>query len=62
MTTDRPEATVAAVVIAPTILSHSVRRRIFFYLGALAVLLAFGGPFGGLIDIPISFFSKTDCT
>jgi MFS family permease len=58
MTTDRPEVTVAAVVIAPSILSHSVRRRIFFYLGALAVLLAFGGPFGGLIDIPISFFLK----
>ncbi len=34
MTTNRPEATVAAVVVAPTILSHSVRRRIFFYLGA----------------------------
>lgn len=58
MTTDRPAATVAAVIIAPTILSHSVRQRIFFYLGALTVLLAFGGPFGGLIDIPISFFLK----
>ena len=58
MTTDRPAASVVAVVIAPTILSHSVRRRIFFYVAALTVLLVFGGPFGGLIDIPISFFLK----
>jgi Na+/melibiose symporter-like transporter len=34
------------------------RRRIFLYLGVLIVLLAFGSPFGGLIDIPISFFLK----
>ena len=30
----------------------------FLYLGILIVLLAFGGPSGGLIDIPISFFLK----
>jgi len=30
----------------------------FLYLGLLIVLLAFGAPFGGLIDIPISFFLK----
>src|ERR1700751_3640165 len=41
-----------------TILSSSVRQRICLYLGALIVLLAFGGPYGGLIDIPISFFLK----
>src|ERR1700674_5015506 len=60
MTTDRPAATVAVVGIAPTILSlsHSVRQRIFLYLGVLIVLLAFGSPHGGLIDIPISFFLK----
>lgn len=58
MTTDRPAAAVAAPAMAPTILSYSVRRRIFFYLGVLIVLLAFGAPFGGLIDIPISFFLK----
>lgn len=58
MTTDRPAATVAAVAIAPTILSHSVRQRIFLYLGLLIFLLAFGAPSGGLIDIPISFFLK----
>ena len=58
MPTERPATTVAAGVIAPTILSPAVRRRIFLYLGALIVLLAFGAPSGGLIDIPISFFLK----
>ena len=56
--TDNPAAAVAAVVVAPIILPHSVRRRIFLYLGVLIVLLAFGAPSGGLIDIPISFFLK----
>jgi MFS family permease len=54
MTTNRP--TTAA--IAPTTLSYSVRQRIFLYLGILIVLLAFGSPNGGLMDIPISFFLK----
>ena len=58
MTTDRPAITIATVAIAPTILSHSVRQRIFLYLGVLIFLLAFGAPSGGLIDIPISFFLK----
>ena len=39
-------------------LSPSERHGIFLYLGILIVLLAFGGPAGGLIDIPISFFLK----
>jgi Na+/melibiose symporter-like transporter len=58
MTNDRPAATAAAASIAPTILSRAVRQRIFLYLGVLIVLLAFGAPYGGLIDIPISFFLK----
>jgi hypothetical protein len=58
MTIDRPSATVVAVAVAPVNLSPLVRRRIFLYLGILIVLLAFGGPSGGLIDIPISFFLK----
>jgi hypothetical protein len=58
MSTDSPAPTVAAVVTAPTILSRSVRQRIFLYLGVLIVLLAFGSPSGGVIDIPISFFLK----
>jgi hypothetical protein len=58
MTMDRSAATVAAVTAASGDLSPSARRSIFIYLGILIVLLAFGGPSGGLIDIPISFFLK----
>lgn len=58
MPTDRPAATEAAVAIAPATLPQSVRQRIFLYLGMLIILLAFGAPSGGLIDIPISFFLK----
>jgi Na+/melibiose symporter-like transporter len=47
-----------AIEPAPETLAPSVRRSIFLYLGTLIVLLAFGGPSGGLIDIPISFFLK----
>jgi hypothetical protein len=55
MTTDRPAQ---APTVAPADLSPSARQRIFLYLGILIVLLAFGSPSGGLIDIPISFFLK----
>jgi hypothetical protein len=55
---DRPAAAVAAAAIAPITLPHTVRQRIFLYLGILIVLLAFGAPSGGLMDIPISFFLK----
>src|SRR5262249_57405413 len=56
MTIERSAATTAANL--PTILPQSVRWRIFAYLSVLIVLLALGSPFGGLIDIPISFFLK----
>jgi len=58
MTTNRSAAAVANVTITSTTLSPLVRQRIFLYLGVLIVLLAFGSPHGGLIDIPISFFLK----
>jgi MFS family permease len=58
MTIDRSKATAAAVAAAPADLSPSERHGIFLYLGILIILLAFGGPSGGLIDIPISFFLK----
>jgi hypothetical protein len=58
MTSDHRTFIVADVAIGPTILSSSVKRRIFLYLGVLIVLLSFGSPSGGLIDIPISFFLK----
>src|SRR6201987_160368 len=57
MTMERAPAGVA-IEPAPERLAPSVRRGIFLYLGILIVLLAFGGPSGGLIDIPISFFLK----
>src|ERR1700719_291890 len=43
---------------ASTDLSPSARQRIFLYLGILIILVAFGSPSGGLIDIPISFLLK----
>jgi hypothetical protein len=55
MITDR-SATTASVVAAP--LPYSVRCKIFLYLGLLIVLLGFGSPSGGLIDIPITFLLK----
>jgi hypothetical protein len=56
MTTD---ATVIAVEVeGPTVLSDSARFRILMYLAVLIVLMGFGSPFGGLIDVPISFFLK----
>jgi MFS family permease len=58
MTSEKSGATIATVTVAPVDLSASERRNIFVYLGALIVLLAFGSPSGGLIDIPISFFLK----
>ncbi len=58
MKNDGPDAAAEVVAVAPTTLSRAVRQRIFLYLGVLIVLLAFGSPYGGLIDIPISFFLK----
>lgn len=39
-------------------LPSGIRYRIFGYLGVMIVLMAFGAPFGGLIDIPVSFLLK----
>src|SRR5215469_3028543 len=58
MTTDRPTAAGTATTVMSVDLSYLVRRRIFLYLGILIVLLAFGAPGGGLIDIPITFLLK----
>ena len=52
-TIDRSAAAVDSVDLSP-----SERQSIFLYLGILIVLLAFGAPSGGLVDIPISFFLK----
>jgi len=58
MTMDRAAANATDVAAVSSPLSQSTRRTIFLYLGLLIVLLAFGGPSGGLIDIPISFLLK----
>jgi MFS family permease len=58
MITDRPAATAAEAAIAAAPLPYSVRRKIFLYLGLLIVLLGFGSPSGGVIDIPITFLLK----
>lgn len=58
MTIGRVADTEVAREQTPENLPVSVRRHIFLYLGILTVLLAFGGPSGGLIDIPVSFFLK----
>jgi hypothetical protein len=58
MTMDRAATNAAYVAPVSSHLSPSARRSIFLYLGLLIVLLAFGGPSGGLIDIPISFLLK----
>jgi MFS family permease len=57
MTTEGSEAR-AAVGIVPTRLPSFARHKILFYVGILVILLAFGSPSGGLIDIPISFLLK----
>src|SRR5258708_36231801 len=52
------EARTAVVDRTKAHLSSFARNKIFLYIGILIVLLAFGGPSGGLIDIPISFLLK----
>src|SRR5689334_2580672 len=52
------ESPASAADIVPAALPLPVRQRIFLYLGILIVLVAFGSPAGGLIDIPVSFLLK----
>ena len=58
MTIEHSAAAIVDSAIAPTDLSPLARQRIFLYLGILIILVAFGSPSGGLIDIPISFLLK----
>ena len=57
MTTDAAAASTLATPV-PKDLPVSDRTRIMIYLGVLVFIVGFGAPFGGLIDIPISFFLK----
>jgi hypothetical protein len=50
--------TAGEVSIARAVLSSSTRWRILAYLSVLVLLLSFGAPLGGLIQIPISFLLK----
>jgi MFS transporter len=54
---DDPAQSTVRVLPAEPLARHD-RYRIFVYLALLTVLLGFGSPFGGLIDVPISFFLK----
>jgi MFS transporter len=49
---------VQSAFAGPTVLTAFERRRIFSYLGALIVLMAFAAPSGGLIDLPLTFVLK----
>jgi predicted MFS family arabinose efflux permease len=57
MTTDAA-ATATLATSAPKDLPVSDRWRVMMYLSFLVMMLSFGAPNGGLIDIPISFFLK----
>src|SRR5438270_724228 len=57
-TIDHAGTATAEIAAAPAALSGQARRKIFLYLGILILMLAFGSPAGGLIDIPISFLLK----
>ncbi len=47
------------IAVAPTTLVGRARAwRILAYLSVLILMLGFGSPSGGLIDVPISFFLK----
>ena len=58
MTTDASVLADEPADIGPAPLSSSVRSRILLYLGVLILLMGFGSPAGGLIDVPVSFFLK----
>jgi len=44
--------------MSPIALPRRQRLRAFAYLGGLIILVAFGDPNGGFMDIPVSFFLK----
>jgi len=52
------QAANGVAIVAPTPLASATRLRIFAYLGVLIVLLGFGAPYGGFIEVPITFFLK----
>ncbi len=45
-------------IVAPRPLASATRFRIYAYLGVIIVLLGFGAPNGGFIEVPVTFFLK----
>ena len=48
----------AATEVAPTALPATQRFQVLSYLGMLALMVGFGSPSGGLIQVPITFLLK----
>jgi hypothetical protein len=44
--------------VAPVVLPAPIRRRVFFFLGILVVLVAVGSPSGGMFEIALSLLLK----
>jgi hypothetical protein len=58
MTSITAEDSVTLPTEAPTDLPSSDRNRILAYLGVLVLMIAFGMPAGGLIQVPVTYFLK----
>ena|SRR5580698_5443891 len=58
MTTITADAAATPPATTPTDLPVSDRSRILIYLAVLVFILGFGAPYGGLINLPITFFLK----
>jgi Na+/melibiose symporter-like transporter len=56
--TAQADAATTLATPEPADLPLSQRNRILIYLGVLVLMVGFGAPNGGLIDIPVSFFLK----
>jgi MFS family permease len=58
MTTITADEATTLPTAPPSDLPESSRNRILVYLGVLVLLVAFGAPFGGLIQVPVTYFLK----
>ena len=58
MTVEAPAIAGGADIAHPVPLAGSARGRILLYMAILTFMMGFGGPYLGLIGLPISFFLK----
>jgi len=58
MTTTTADAETTLPTPAPTDLPASDRNRILVYLGVLTLMVTFGAPYLGLINLPVTYFLK----